>query len=317
MRFIHVFLAGLFAIFTTAGAAVAAQSPYLFERSAAAPPDIRSVTDRSFKFFAAIDGGSGMKEALRVLGDRIVRAGTGAGYAFAEPQKGGKWKYAEKCYYDTADRALRQKGYVVREVYPRKKNGEIGPEKFTLTVKEVAGEDLGRLARSSLADAPGRKGKTKLEENISLDGAGGLQSYFEVTLKAKGEAGGLGRRALGDYAARYPALAESGLPPETALMPVTAHSLERKIGTFQLPGKLVMTVSVEGWALTRTGVPILLCAEADLAEDPGYGAGSGPLRAAEDFFLQVFGAGLRDIAMPGGAAYAGSKLRILLDAARP
>ena len=320
MRFIVVFAAMVFAALgmaEPASGAASGREAYLFEKNKAAFPDIGQVRSRSFKFLAAFDQSANMLASMAALRDRVIQAGTAAGYAFAAPKKGWKWAYSAKCYYDTPERDLYDRGYVIREIYPYKRGKKPDPDKFFLTVKEMSPDDFARLARSELRPASGGGVKIKFEENISLAAPGVPRSYFESTVSASAQNRQLGNRALGDYAALYPALAHVGLAADTVLTPpVIAWSVESVIGRFALPGGQSMKLTMEGWARSRGGPPILIGIDMDVDGDTGYSEDPAKLRAAEDFFMTVFGGALGDLAMPGSGGFMGSKVRILFDRAR-
>jgi hypothetical protein len=295
----------------------AAGGQYLFEQNIAKFKDIKKVESRSFKFLASFDQAKSLKDNILVLRDLVKKAGAAKGYAFKERKKGEEWRYSEKHYYDTPARDLYKKGYVIRQNYRFKEGDKPDPEKFVLTVKEMSASDFLRLANSKLGPVPGSDSLVKFEENVSLNAAGRLQSYFESAIGSKVGNKELGEHTLGDYAKLYPELARLGIPATVRLSPVVGYSIQLKFGSFKLPGGGEADMDIEMWSVTPGGKPFVAEIAFETDGDEGYASAPSDMKAAEDFFLKVFGDGMKSHAMPGGGPYMGSKVRVLFDQKNP
>lgn len=291
--------------------AQAADSKYLFERNKAQFGDhINKVESRSYKFLAAVPEGKDAKGVVTELLAAVKKAAADNNFAFKERKKGEEWRFSEKWYYDTPNRDLYKKGYVIRENYRFDEGAGPDPDKFVLTVKEMSPNDLMRLVNSKLGPVPGSDSLVKFEENISLTDAGQLQSYFETAIGSKVKREDLGQRTLGDYAKLYPELANLGVPLDTKLEPVKGYSVQLKYGGFILADGSKADGDIEVWTETPGGKPYV----AEIAFDgEGYGASVEHMKAEEDFFNKMFGQSLKGLTMPNSGPYMGSKVRTLFD----
>ena len=295
--------------------AVAAEpgGKYLFEENTAKFTDIKKVSSRSYKFLATLDPSKDMQANIIMLRDAVKKAGAEQGYAFTAPKKGEDWRYSEKRYYDTPNKDLYKKGYVIRENYRFAQGEKPDPEKFVLTVKEMSPNDLTRLVNSKLGPVPGSDSLVKFEENISITKTGKLQSYFESAIGSKVKSKDLGERTLGDYGKLYPELLKLGISASTKLVPVTGYSTQLKFGSFALPGGDQAKMDIELWSRTAGGKPFVAEVAFDTEQDEGYATPPAHMKAAEDFFLKVFAKALKKQAMPDGSQFMGSKVRVLFD----
>lgn len=293
--------------------ATGAEGKYLFKENIEKFQDIKKVSSRSYKFLADFDASKDMKANILMLMDAVKKAGTDQGYTFKERKKGIDWRYSEKRYYDTANKDLYKKGYVIRETYRFDEGEKPDPEKFVLTVKEMSPSDFKRLANSKLGPVPGSDSLVKFEENLSITASGSLQSYFESAIGAKVKNSDLGQRTLGDYGKLYPELLQMGIPASTKLIPVTGYSVQAKFGGFALPDGDEAKLDIEMWSRTPGGKPFVAEVAFETDKDEGYATPPAQLQAAEDFFRKVFAKGMSGRVMPGSSEYLGSKVRVLFD----
>ena len=292
-----------------AGAQAASQQ-YLFEKNKAQFKDIDKVESRSYKFLAKLPEGKDAKGVTNDLLAQVKKAAADNGFAFKERKKGEEWRFSEKWYYDTPNRDLYKKGYVIRENYRFPEGEGPNPDDFVLTVKEMSPSDFNRLVNSKLGPVPGSESLVKFEENISLNDEGILQSYFESAIGSKVKKEDLGQRTLGDYAKLYPDLGNLGIPVDTKLIPVKGYSVQLKYGAFELADGSQASGDIEIWTETPGGKPFV----AEIAFDgEGYDASVEHMKAEEDFFNKMFAQSLKDLTMPGSGPYMGSKVRALFD----
>ena len=286
---------------------------YLFEENTAKFKDIKKVSSRSYKFLASFDASKDTSATIAMLKDAVTKVGTEQGYTFKARKKGEDWRYSEKRYYDTPNKDLYKKGYVIRETYRFAEGEKPDPEKFVLTVKEMSPSDLVRLINSKLGPVSGSDSLVKFEENVSITKSGALQSYFESAIGSKVKNKDLGQRTLGDYGKLYPELLNMGIPADTKLVPVTGYSTQVKFGSFKLPGDDEAKMDIELWSRTPGGKPFVAEIAFETEQDEGYATSPAQMKAAEEFFLKVFAKGLKNQTMPDGSQFMGSKVRVLFD----
>jgi hypothetical protein len=293
--------------------ALAASDGYLFEANLAKFKAASKIGGRDFKILAKFDPAKDAEANIAQLREAMIAASKAAGYELTPRKKGDRWRYSEKRYYDTPNRELYKKGYVIRQTHRFAKGSQADEEKFVLTVKEMSPNDLNRVANSKLAPVAGMESLVKFEENVSFAENGKLQSYFESAIGAKVKNADLGARTLGDIAKFYPEFANMGIPVNTKLTPVVAHGMDLKFGAVRLAGDGKFDAEIEVWSLTQGGPLFLAEVNFGLDDDEGY-AGTAPetMKAAEDFFLK-FGKAFAPNIMPGSAPYMGSKVRALFD----
>lgn len=287
-------------------------STYLFEQNKTKYENVDKIKSRSFKYLAQFNQNENTAEVILSVRNAIKQAAQEHGYEFVPRSKNGEqWFFANKVFYDTPDLALYNQGIVIRETF-RFAQGDGPSDRLQLTVKTMSPTNYEVVYNSSLAPATNINTRVKLEENISMDTSGNLQSYFEKTTGIMLNDADLGKRTVGDYAQYFPILLDLNLAPSTQLVPHIAYSQALEFGYFKLPSGAKVEVSVETWSRdSLNGKPFVAEISFDAGDDDkGYNSTEEVLKETEEFFQKVFGTMEM---MPDSAQYLGSKLRVLFD----
>lgn len=290
----------------------AQDTTYLFEQNRARFENINEIKSRAFKYLVNFNPNDNSTTIILAMRNTIKQVAQEHGYEYIPRSKSGEeWFFAYKIFYDTPNMDLYHNGIVIRETF-RFPQGQEQTDRLQLTVKTMSPIDYNIVYNSPLVPVPNTNTRVKLEENISIDASGNLQSYFEKTMGIMINSADLGNRTIADYAQYFPILTTINLPPSTELVPHIAYSQALSFGYFKLPSGAKVEVTIETWSHeSLNGKPFVTEISFDAGDDDkGYRSEIEVLQETEDFFKTVFNA--IEI-MPGSAGYLGSKLRVLFD----
>ena len=284
--------------------------PSLYERDIARWQPLRRVQSREFKFLVNPKFfADGREKGFRLIWSRVKEVAARNGYTISDKDKKPfKQSFATKEYFDTPDFRLRKSGYVVR-ITTKYKHGK--PKlPFKVTAKELSPDNLYRILGSRLDFAKGYKGKTEIEENISIAADGSLKGYIEIARKVKLNPADVGAKNLDDFGKIYPALLKLGLPADTKLVAQRAYGYKVKPGKLHLDGDKVK-LEIEAWASGKDG-PVYVAEVSFAIDTPDFYAMAKTHASAERFLLAL-GKDAADLAFPDAPKWLGSKVRVLLN----
>lgn len=250
------------------------------------------------------------KASFKKLWDALSAAASKNGFVLIKSEK-DKLRLRARSYYDTENLALRDAGFVVRITTNHKKDGS-AKDGRRLTVK-TSGKDPAFILGTPL-DPVGIKGEIAAEDHPYLDTQGTMGSRLEKSVNIRGEEhtfGDLDRPQLQQFSRFVPALARSGLAPETLLKPVTVCTYSAKMGFVDLAG-VEAEITFEAWTQHWGGEPIALEVSVGI-EDQDYYAIPKVVAAGDEFYRKVLVQGLAHMKLPDGGQFGGSKLKMLRD----
>ncbi len=287
----------------------------LWQRNLAKWQPFRQIASREFKFL--VDPkffANGREAGFKMVWEKVKAAGAKNGFTLVDGKKGLKEAASTKEYFDTPDFKLRKAGYVVRVSTKYAAGKPAYP--FTLTVKEMAPDNLYRILGSKRAIAKGYKFQAANEENISISANGSLNGYIESAWEVKLKPEEIGARTLGDFGKLFPDLLTVGLPADTRLEPKTAFGYKVAPGILKLDGGVEVEIEMEGWAASWDG-PVYLGEVSFSLDSPDYYAMPETHAAAERFLQFCLGRDGAELKLGNGERWAGSKVLFLLNLPNP
>ncbi|MEG6503422.1 MULTISPECIES: hypothetical protein [unclassified Desulfovibrio] len=250
------------------------------------------------------------KASFKKLWEALSAASAKNGFVLTRSEK-DKLRLRARSYYDTENLALRDAGFVVRITTNYKKDGS-AKDGRRLTVK-TSGKDPAFILGTPLSPV-GVKGEIAAEDHPYLDTQGNMGSRLEKSVNIRGEEhtfGDLDRPQLHQFSRFVPALAKSGLAPETPLKPVTVCTYSAKMGFVDLAG-VEAEITFEAWTPRWGGEPIALEVSVGI-EDQDYYTIPKVVAAGDEFYRKVLVQGLAHMKLPDGGQFGGSKLKMLRD----
>lgn len=284
----------------------------LFARTIAAhpAPQLESVSAREFKhLFDPAKTKDTPEAAFKDLWGRVKAAAARTGFEVTEKEKNPlKLELTTKEYFDTPDQALWGKGYLIR--ITTKYIGGVADTSGKVTVKAILEDPLKTLAMP--LKVVGIKSEEECQDNVGMSYGGRLAGYVEKGSSFTIAFSELGERTLGDFGKYMPELLALGLPPQTKLVSTKAWSYRVRPGYVVLPGTEPCGVSMEAWAAKEGGKPYLYDFSYGYEDVDFYG--SDAIHAAGEAFLQKVLCGeLKDLGMPDGEKWGGSKVRKVMN----
>lgn len=250
------------------------------------------------------------KASFKKLWEALSAASAKNGFVLTRSEK-DKLRLRARSYYDTENLALRDAGFVVRITTNYKKDGS-AKDGRRLTVK-TSGKDPAFILGTPL-NPVGVKGEIAAEDHPYLDTQGNMGSRLEKSVNIRGEEhtfGDLDRPQLHQFSRFVPALAKSGLAPETPLKPVTVCTYSAKMGFVDLAG-VEAEITFEAWTPRWGGEPIALEVSVGI-EAQDYYTIPKVVAAGDEFYRKVLVQGLAHMKLPDGGQFGGSKLKMLRD----
>ena len=278
-------------------------------------PKLQDVGGREYKvLFDAAKTNSEMSVAFKDLWGQVKSAAGKRGFTVTEKDKDPlAIEYSTKEYFDTADQALWNKGFIVR-VTTRYKDGKPGAT-VAVTVKSVFEDALKTLA-VPLTVVGVDKVKTEAEENVGFGPEGVLRGYVEKGSTFSVPVASLGKFALADFGKYMPELLKVGLAPDAALISTKAHSYRIRPGAVVLPGTEPCGVSMEAWTTAQGGAPYLYDFSFGYGDLDFY-AIANIHAAGEQFMIKVIKEDMSAVIAADSGKWGGSKVRQLFKRAIP
>ena len=274
-------------------------------------PILKDLTAREYKFLLDPTVLPKVSEAaFQEIWRRIRIASERTGFTLTEGvRKSGKPAKVEasvKAYLDTAGQELWKKGYLLR--ITTKVKGEV--ETRSMTVKALRADAVQTLATP--LQVRGAESRTEAEGNTGVVPEGGLAEYVEKGCSWTVTKAQLGSLTLADFGKFMPELLLQGIPSSAELVTTKVHARHVKPGLLLLPNGASAPFTLEAWSRSEGGPPFLYeisfrCEGVDFYQDSGASA------AGERFMREVLQGELKDLALPGGGRWGGSKVRALLN----
>lgn len=214
---------------------------------------VQEITGREYKFLVAADKvNADASTACKQIWDQVKAVAEPLKITMTEKKKEPFVASASvKTYYDTANLALWNKGYLIR-VSASDKAGK--PVK--VSVKSINGT-FDKVLAAPLK-AKGVKSKVNIEDNIGIGKDGKLVSYLDKAVNFSVMPAELGAMNLENFATYVPELLELGLPDDTKLVAHAAYDMRCRPGHIELPGLAdSVEISMEGWSRTEGGKPFV------------------------------------------------------------
>lgn len=213
-------------------------------------------------------------------------------------------------YFDTADFALRNKGFLIRVATDYAKGKP--KNKSTLVVKENSSDDFNRVFQSKLEFGEAFSGETGIEENVFLNRDRRLENSLEVAKKIKLDSNALGKRTLGDFGNVIPQLLELGLADSSSLTRHMTYSYDVKPGHVVLTPSFKARIKLEIWTRKQNADPFIGDLSFEVMTE-NYDDMADVHTQAERFSAKVLGQHGGNFAFPNAARWGGSKTRLLLN----
>lgn len=272
-------------------------------------PQLEEVSSREFKhLFDPAKTKAAPETGLKELWGKVKAAAAKAGFQVTEKEKNPlKLDQSTKEYLDTPEQALWKKGYLIR--ITTKYVGNSAEPDGKVTIKAIQEDALKTLA-TPLA-VVGVKSEAECQDNVGIGPGGQLRGYVEKGSSFTVPLADLGAMRLGDFGKYMPELLKLGLSPETKLVSTKAYSYRIRPGYVVLPGTEPCGVSMEAWSTKGGEAPYLFDFSFGYEDVDFYG--NDKIHAAgEAFLLKVIGGELKDLALPDGEKWGGSKVRKLM-----
>lgn len=299
----------------TGGPAVVAADPkplYVRTIERYPAPKLEEVGGRELKFLVdpAKLQSAEPAAAFAEIWAKVKTAAAKHGFKVTEKAEAAlKIELAYKEYFDTANQALWQQGYLLRITQKFKKG--VAEPTVGVTVKAIQPDALVALSKP-LTVVGADKAKTEAEENVGMGFDGQLAGYMEKGSSFTARLDDLGKMTLGDFAKYVPELGKLGIPGDTRLASHRAYSVRVRPGAVELPGTEPCGVSMEGWATKPGEKPYLYDFSIGYSDIDFYD--SAPIHeGGERFLLKVLHQELAAVAMADGEKWGGSKVRKLMN----
>lgn len=278
-------------------------------------PKLQDVGGREYKvLFDPARTNPEMSAAFKELWGKVKSAAAKQGFTVTEKDKDAlAIEFSTKEYFDTADQALWNKGFIVR-VTTRYKDGKPAAT-VAVTVKSAMEDALKTLA-VPLTVVGVDKVKTEAEENVGFGPEGALRGYVEKGSTFSLPVSALGKFTLADFGKYMPELLKLGVAPDAALVSSKAYSYRVRPGAVVLPGTEPCGVSMEAWAATQGGAPYLYDFSFGYGDLDFYGI-ANIHAAGEQFMIKVIKEDLSGLIAADSGKWGGSKVRQLFKRAIP
>lgn len=305
------------AVLMLGGAAAAAEQKTLFEQNIVKWRALDVVRAREFKFLMKpelVDPANRMA-GFKAIWEKVKAAAAKNGYE-CQDIADAKLSTGTKDFHDTPDFALYKRGFVLRITTKNDKDGK--PQSpFEVTAKDIQQDNLYWLRVSPLEEAPGLKATKKdISENVSREPDGTLRGYMEKSVALRLTPEELPAKTLGDFGKYYPHLLKIGLPADTPLTRYRANDYNVKIGKISLPDGVECEVTLESWSREPDGKPLVNEFSFGFDGVDYYGKPKAHAEA-ERFLTQVLDRDCKELFLPNGAQWRGSKVRVLLNMPLP
>lgn len=237
----------------------------------------------------------------------IKNASISSGFEIIEAEDPLKEVCKMQEYFDTKKGDLRNAGIVLR-----KSTGFIDDQfdyLSTLTAKEL-NKNLYKVLTSKLDFNENYSGETEIEEKVALNHLGELDGYFEVQKKVKIRNDFSGN-SLGDFSDIFPYIKLLNIPNETSLQVARLFSHRVYPGKIQISPNQLVKFDIESCSFNKGEKPFVVGCSFTIETNNYYNMDQDHYMA-EKFLTEILEEKCKNITLPDGRKWLGSKLRILL-----
>lgn len=222
-------------------------APATASAQAAPAGDAQGVDSRELKLLLRGDRFGDPAAAFAEYWALVQKAAAAQGVGVRPRYRAFDEKRRAVTFYDTADFALRGRGYALRV---RRRLREGRPEGKTEYALKLRSADLA-VAASAPVRAPDHRDEVELEEDVVSDptAPGGVRRIYARRSKFKIRTRSAPAPTVAGFATLFPVLATLGLAPDAPLLPVGGTIDERRVspGKLDFGQRVVATVDLTLW----------------------------------------------------------------------